>query len=294
MDASWNELLGAVLRPARPLLMQCRARAAAHEHRERRRAEHREQALAACRTRIELARAVVFSAGDGVVNGQMTALEREWRALARAERSFEERTASLWHAVAPRRWTGRLRTLEPAGDAEAALALASDPEGVERAESCGLRLAAALSAWGLDVRAAAVRWRITPEPTLDARAEALLDGPLRALTAAVAPTYGAEALVARAHRLEREVLDAATGSPVLSTRPALAADLALAARVDFTWRACVAEARRVPAGHPNAGRAFHELESPAAALLELWQTGYVLSALDGAGVTLGALPSPRE
>ena len=44
----------------------------------------------------------------------------------------------------------------------------------------------------------------------------------------------------------------------------------------------------VPAGYPNAGRAWDELESTAAALLELWRTGYGLSALDSAGMTLGA------
>ena len=251
---------------------------------ERRNTELRTQELADCRSRIEDARASVFAAGDGVVKANMTALEGEWLALARAERSCEERTLALWNAIAPRHWAGRLRwpsTGDVAADAEAAIALASDPEGVERAESCALRLASVLATWEFDV-APTVTWHVAREPQI-ARADALLERPLRALTDAIASTYGAEALVARAHRVERDVLDAATQSPLLSTNEglALAADLALVARVDFLWGACAVEARRVGAAHDDAA-------SPAAALLELWKTGYVLSAIGGQGVTLGA------
>ena len=254
MNALWNELLGTMLRPARPRLSQCRARANAHAIEERRDAELRTQALAHCRSRIEDARASVFAAGDGVVKADMTALEGEWLALARAERSCEERTLALWNAIAPRHWAGQLRwpsTGDMAADVEAAVALASDPEGVERAEACALRLASVLSAWGFDV-APTVTWLVARAPQIT-RAEALLERPLRALTDAIATTYGAEALVARAHRVERDVLDAATQSPLLSTNETnetnegLAADLALVARVDFLWRACAVESRRVPA-----------------------------------------------
>jgi hypothetical protein len=290
MDASWNALVDAMLRPERPLLARCRARAEAHATAERRTAEHRAQALADCRARIEIARTSVFEAGDGVVDGRMTALEREWLALARGERSYEERMLVLWNEIAPRRWAGRLRwssTGDKTADLDGAVALASDPEGVERAESCALRFASALSAWGFE-SGSTVTWRIAGEPTIDTPAHTLLDGPLRALADAIAPTYGAEALAARAQRVERDVLDAAMDSPLLSTREDLAADVALVARIDFSWRACALEARCVPAGHPNAGRRFDELELPAAALLDLWRTGYVLCAIDGGGVTLGA------
>lgn len=259
MNAAWNGLLAALLRPARPLLAQCRARAEEHANADRRASELRAQALADCRARIELARSSVFEAGNGVVDGSMTALEREWLALARAERPADRRERAVL-----------------------AQALASDPEGVERAESCARHFASTLSAWGFEV-GATMTWLIADEPVMGARAraDALLDVPLRALTDAIAPTYGAEGLVARAQRLERELLDAASDSP-------LAADVALVARIDFFWRACAIDGRCVPAGYPNAGRSFDELESPAAALLDLWRTGYVLSALDGAGMALGA------
>ena len=292
MPASWNELVDSMLQPARPLLSQCRARAEAHGISERRASQRRDRELADCQKRIETARAAIFKAGDGVVGARMTALEREWLAHQRAERSPEERALELWNEMAPRRWAGRLRspfTGDPTADLEAAVMLASDPEGVERAESCGLRLAAALSTWGFEVRAA-VRWRVASDPVIETRAEQLLAGPLSALTAALTSTYGAEALVARAHRIERAVLDAAAGSALLSSREALVTDLALVARVDFLWSACSVEARRVPADHLNAGRAFGELENPAAALLDLWKTGYLLAALEGDGVALASVP----
>jgi hypothetical protein len=259
MNAAWNGLLAALLRPARPLLAQCRARAEEHANTDRHARELHAQALADCRARIELARSSVFEAGDGVVDARMTALEREWLALARAER--------------------------PNGRGERALlaqALASDPEGIVRAESCARHFASTLSAWGLEV-GATMTWLIADEPVIGARAraDALLDVPLRALTAAIAPTYGAEGVGARAQRLERELLDAASDSPIV-------ADVALVARVDFFWRACAIDGRCVPAGYPNAGRKFDELESPAAALLDLWRTGYVLTAIDSTGMTLGA------
>jgi hypothetical protein len=257
MNAGWNGLLAALLRPARPLLAQCRARAEEHANAGRRASELRAQALADCRVRIELARSSVFEAGDGVVDGRMTALEREWLGLERAERPADRRERAVL-----------------------AQALASDPEGIERAESCARHFASTLSAWGLEV-GATMTWLIADEPVIVARADVLLDVPLRALTDAVAPTYGAESLVARAQRLERELLDAASGSP-------LAADVALVARIDFLWCACAIDGRSVPAGYPNAGRSFDDLASPAAALLDLWRTGYVLSGLDGAGMTLGA------
>lgn len=268
MDAAWNGLLATLLRPARPLLAQCRARAAAHANADRRASGQRAQALASlahCRARIELARSSVFEAGDGVVDARMTALEREWLALSRAELALSRAEPSS----------------HPGERTALAMALASDPAGIERAESCARQLASTLSAWGLDV-GAAITWRIADEPVIGVRAGALLDVPLRALTDAVAPTYGAEGVVARAQRLERDVL-AAAGSP-------LAADVAFVARIDFFWRACAIDARCVPAGHPNAGRRWGELESPATALLDLWRTGYVLSALDGDGMTLGAPP----
>ncbi len=194
--------------------------------------EQRAQALASlahCRARIELARSSVFEAGDGVVDARMTALEREWLALSRAELALSRAEPSS----------------HPGERTALAMALASDPAGIERAESCARQLASTLSAWGLDV-GAAITWRIADEPVIGVRAGALLDVPLRALTDAIAPTYGAEGFVARAQRLERDVL-AAAGSP-------LAADVAFVARIDFSWRACAIDARCVPAGHQSTAR----------------------------------------
>src|SRR5689334_21827466 len=100
MDASWSGLVGAMLRPARPLLLQCRARTEARAIAEHHAAELRARALADCRARIERARTSVFEAGDGVVSAEMTSLEREWRALARAERTAGARTLALWNEIA--------------------------------------------------------------------------------------------------------------------------------------------------------------------------------------------------
>lgn len=281
MDALPAELMAtmqAMLRPARPHLSLCRARANARVTEERRNEDRRAEALADCVARIEQARASVFAAGDGVVKADMTALEREWRTLARAQRSCEERTLALWNAIAPRHWAGALRwtsTGDSAADIEACVALASDPDGVERAESCALRLASLLATSGVDV-APAVTWQVAHAPAI-APAAVLFERPLRDLTEAVASTYGGDALLARADARQQDVLDTASQSALFTGFEGLAADLALVARIDFLWRASRVDSHRA------------EADRPTAALLDLWSTGYVVSAIDPQRITLGAL-----
>jgi len=283
MNALWTELVGAMLRPARPRLSVCRRRADAHVLDERRADDRRTQALAECRAKIEDARASVFAAGDGVVRADMTALEREWRTLARAERSCAERTLSLWNEIAPRHWAGRLRWTSSgdlATDTEAAVALASDPSGVEHAEGVALRLAAGASG----ASGAGVTWHVAAAPTV-ARVSELLGGVVSALTDAITPRYGGEALLARADEREREVFAAASQSAVIAGIEGLAADMALVARIDFLWRT-----RAVEAGAgAEIGAGGVPVENPASVWIDLWRTGYVVSAIDAGAITLGAL-----
>ena len=289
MDTSWTQLAKALLSPARPRLPQCRARAEALAARESRLTERRTRALAECRDRIEAARASVFETGNGVVGADMTALEREWLQLARP-RSPAETTRELWLEMAPRRWADTLRW-QQAGDrhldVETAITLACDPDGVERAEQHARELAAALAAWNVDV-GEHTSWRVAAQPEPAPRLAELLAAPLAALDDVVASTYGATSLVARADRIAADVRGAVTGTPLVDRHPTLAADVALVARIDFLWRACVTEARVVPSGLAPAGRPFAALVNPAAALLALWSTGYVVCAAGPEGITLGA------
>ncbi len=270
MNALWTDLIGAILKPARPRLAVCRTRADAHLREQRRIDERRAQALAECRARIEDARATVFATGDGVVRADMTALEREWRTLSRGERSFDERTLATWSAIAPRHWAERLRFTSSgdlATDTEAAVVLASDPNGVEQAEAAARRL----------VPEASVTWHVSAAPTI-ARASEHLDDVLRALTDAIAPSYGGAALLARAEERARAVSAAASASPVIAAVEGLAADVGFVARLDFLWRARTVDSRGEAA-----------VECPSAAWIDLWRTGYVVSAIDARAITVGAL-----
>lgn len=284
MNARWNELLATLQRPSRPLLARCRARAEAHALVERRNAEDRAAALADCRERIERARAVVFAAGDGFVGADMTALEREWRTLVRREPSPEARTRALWNAVAPRRWADRLRFTpeDVVNDAELTVALASDPDGVERAEACASQLASALRAWGVDL-APVITWTLASGSMEAARASTLFAAPLHALETMLSNAYGGGAWSARGHRVHDEVLAAASAASHVPSQ--LGEDVAFVARFDFLLRACEVDGRFV-----HAGRPLQELPSPAAPLVELWKTGYALGDVQKAGITLAAAP----
>lgn len=284
MPPSWHELIGAVFRPERPRLSQCRARAQAYAARESRSSERRNVELADCRRRIEAARATVFAADDGIVGARMTELEREWITLARADRGARTRILEVWNEIAPPHWRGRLRwdiTDDLARDLEAAVTLASDPSGVERAEDCALRFAAALSAWQPPL-GSRLTWSVAPVPLVETRAEVLLAAPLVAIQSVVAASYGGPAILARAFDVERDVLALTSAAPALRDSEPLAADIAFAARVHFLWQVCLVDGREV------GGRSVTRLDNPVDALRDLWSTGYALGSADCHNLTLVA------
>lgn len=225
--------------------------------------------MARCEARIEGLRAQVFAADDGVVPARMRELEREWRVLSRTDP--DAGLMDLWARIAPSAWIDhkRWRGSPPAAQLDAAIALASDVEGVEAAESAIASLGAALAAWSAPL-GARVRWRAF---TTDAAVvAALLAEPLRAAREALAAMGVEPIVVERARGLERDVHAAALAR--LPEHPRLAGDLAHAAFVDH-----VVSAASLPA-RPN----------PVASLRALWRTGYVLSSADDAGVTVELPP----
>lgn len=254
MGEAWLEVVDRLLRPARPRLAQCLEERERHRARRARVDAERRQAIADCERRIGDARARVFAANDGIVGGTMTALEREWRLLSR--RDPDAGLMDLWAAIAPEAWIDRKRWRDsaPAAQLDAAIALASDPEGVDAAESAVRALAKALAPFGVRI-GASIRFRVGTE---DADAvSALLDAPLRASPAAV---------TARARRLEEDVLAATRGR--FPDRPLLGRGVARAAFVDAVM-----------------GRA-----SPLAPLAALWRTGYAPAAIDAEQVVLEVPP----
>lgn len=204
----------------------------------------------------------MFEAKDGVVGGAMTELEREWRRLSRQDP--DRGLMDLWAQVAPLSWIDRKRwrDSEPAARLDAAIALAADVEGVEAAESAIESLRTACAAWGTPI-GPRIRWRASA-PDFE-HTEGLLAGLLRAAS-------GVGSVVReRAQDLEREVYEAALLR--FSERVVLARGLAHAAFVDGISRSTALAA-------PN----------PVTSLRELWNTGYVLSAIDASGVTVAIPP----
>ncbi len=260
MSDVWLGVVDGILRPARPHLERCLEQRERHLAERRRRDDARARAIDDCVRRIESARARVFASADGVVTSEMTDLEREWRRLSRKDR--DAGLMDLWARVVPASWMDRKlwRDSDAATQLDAAVALASDVEGVAAAEAAVASLRAAASAW--DVRLGPrIRFRMLADdadPTSD-----LLVEPLRAASAGLRSS-----VLERAERLEHDVRDAMLAR--LPERPLLARSVARAAFVDVLWR--VATVR----DHAN----------PAAALRALWTTGYVLAAADTSGVTL--------
>jgi hypothetical protein len=268
MGSDWLELLDRVLRPARPGLSRCLAERSRHLERGRDADAARALELSACEQRIIEARAAVFAAADGVVSAGMTELERQWRRLARLR--AEQGMMELWASLSPASWIDhkRFRDSPPARWLDAAVALAADVEGVERAEQAVVALRLRLAPFGKQL-AGHVRWRLLeqdPEPI-----GALLAGALRAARDAC-PAPQRATLLERGRHAERVVLAAALER--LPDRPLLARDVAHAAQVDCVWRL---------AGLP-------ERENPVGALRALWQTGYVLSEVEPACITLELPP----
>lgn len=265
MRVAWLELIGSVLRPARPALARCEAEREACLAERRLLAEARARSRAHCEARIESARAEVFAADDGVVSGRMTALEREWRLLSRPDP--DAGLMSLWAHVAPASWIDRprFRDVAPPDRLDAAIALAADPEGVEAAEAAAAELRAALAPWGTQI-GARIRWRFFEGD--GAPLGALLAAPLRTATDAVLARDTGAIVIDRGEQLERDVHAAALARLGVA-REGLARDLAHAASFDHVWRAASLD-------QPN----------PVTALRAVWAAGYALTSATGADVLL--------
>lgn len=263
MRDSWLKLLDHVLRPSRPLLARSLAERERYAEDQERTARRRAAALKDCEARIEAARSEVFAAGTGVVGARMTELEREWRLLSRPDP--DAGLMDLWARIAPSHWIDRKRWRDspPEARLDAALALASDPEGVEEAERAVDELRDALAAWETPI-GARIRWCLTADD-FDGTAR-LLARPLEASREALAGRDGGRLAWGGLHALEREIQDAARAR--LPDRPVLAEAIAHAALVDGVLRAT------------NAGK------NPVTALRRLWKTGYVLASADASSVTI--------
>lgn len=140
MSDVWLDLAGSLLRPMRPQATRCLEERERHLAERKRTTDERTRAMADCERRIELARAAIFAASDGVVGASMTDLEREWRKLAKVDP--DAGLMDLWARIAPVRWHDekRWRGCPAADRVDVAVALACDPEGVEAAEAAAARI----------------------------------------------------------------------------------------------------------------------------------------------------------
>jgi hypothetical protein len=227
---SWRAIVDRILRPSRPQLALCVREGEAHLEARQRITGERARAIAECEALIEQARAKVFAADDGVVTWRMWDLERRWRRLSRSDP--DDGLMDLWARIAPCAWTDRKRWRDATDDAsrlETAIALASDVDGVEAAESAIGALRHALATWGARV-GPRVRWslfRADADATTD-----WLAGPLSVARAALAERGGGAAVESRALELEQGILEAALAR--CPERPVLARSIAHAALVDFS------------------------------------------------------------
>jgi hypothetical protein len=270
MRDTWSEILDAVLRPARPHLERClRAREDYLAARQLLAAE-RVVEVARCVRSIDALRTAVFASNDGVVTRRMTELEREWRRLTRGDP--DAGLMDLWARIAAPSWIDRKlwRDSAPAARLDAAIALAADAEGVDAAESAIDALRSALAGHGTKV-GPRVRWLERTDERDAESAVALLAEPLRAAREGCPVDHRTQTLE-RAHRVERKVHEDALAR--FPARPGLGRDLAHAAFVDVVWRASSSD----------------DAANPVTALRALWRTGYVLSEVTPAFVTLEIPP----
>lgn len=296
MGESWNQVLAAALRPERPELDRCRRIFDAHIELHRRLEHERTRAIADCHRRIDEARGLVFAAGDGVVPKTMGELENEYRRLARAQRDDDFGVKNLWAAVAPGRWVDRPRWTAHADVKErlsVALTLASDPDGVDRAEASALELAASLSGWGTPV-GDRVSWRVGEDVPFDAPATKLFVNAVRAAYEALDVTDRAPFILQRCAKVRREVLKASRKAALNDSEcgKALGREIAQAALIDFVWNAAAVEALRTDSDSPFGRVPFSKLPNPVAPLVKIWKTGYFVSSVSERGVVLGAVPVP--
>ncbi len=258
MRGSWQAVIDSVLRPARPDLGRCVAAREAHLAAERPRSDARARAIKDCERRIELARAAVFAANNGVIPATMTALEREWRRLTRPD--ADSGLMDLWARIAPAAWIDQKRWRDTDGPLrlDAAIALAADADGVAAAEAALQDLRSAVPSIGRRVR-----FRLAEQDSK--HCAALLAEPFCQALQSVARRGDESVIVERARRFEREVHDTVLAR--FPARPLLAKDLAHAAFVD-------------------------DLQNTTAvrSLRALWSTGYVLADVDASGVTLEIPP----
>ena len=266
---AWLELATRLLRPARADLAVCRREGERHREGRRLVASKRAAALADCVTRIEGARAAVFTADDGAVPRLMTDLEREWRTLARTDP--DDGLMDLWARMTPVGWHDRKRWRDSSATATAtarldvAIALAADIGGVEAAEAATVALRAALAAWGVHF-GERIRWTATPG---DAReATALLREPLATAQAALAGRLEEPMILARAEETRSIALAAARAH--LPARPELAEAIGGAAFLDSLARA----------------GGLGDRPNPVTALRALFRSGYALATVDSSGANL--------
>jgi hypothetical protein len=279
-QGTWFDLVEYLGKPRRTELVRTLAKRDAHVARRRTSAEARARAKAACEARIERARAAVFAEGDGVVGGAMTTLEREWRQLARSD--DDGAMMDLWAEIAPPAWCDQKRWRGAPAEtcADLAVALASDPEGVEAAERAARALREALAACGACGReiGALVSWRfVDPAETTVGLVTELLAAPCAAVCAGLG-----EHVVARGLALAYEVHEAV--SAAFPDRPDLTDDLQSAAYFGMLWEAAE------PADAAASARAGRR--NPVAALRDLWRTGATLLAAGPEGIVLGIPPLP--
>jgi hypothetical protein len=158
MRTSWQTVVDSVLRPRRPHLARCQVERERHLEERKNHAAERTLAINRCMRRIEDARAIVFAADDGVVGSRMTTLEREWRMLSR--RDPDSGLMDLWARIAPGSWIDRKmwRDTTDSLRLDAAIALASDADGVESAESAIDSLRRSVGSFG-----PRIRWRMFDE-----------------------------------------------------------------------------------------------------------------------------------
>jgi hypothetical protein len=271
MVEEWSAIVAGVLSPARPQLERCLRAYRQYSDALADRLQARTRSLADVERRLNAARERVFAAGTGVVPAEMTVIEREWLAAARAPAPSRE-LETLWRQVAPKRWIEAGRPAPTS--AEAIVTLASDPDGVEEAERAASTLRDALAPSGVTIDSKgesvapyAVEWMVSREIVFAVRAEHLF-------SAAFAPMAGApHETLQRAHRLRDDVRAQLGDRKFVTRNSSLGRELGWLAFASSVWREMSAE------------------PAPFEPFLTIYRLGYVPTAVDSSGVTLTADPA---
>lgn len=269
MRNSWTKLVDAVLSPERANLDVCLQARAEHIDARRSVAEGRARAILRCTAEIEDARRDVFAANDGVVTAKMTELEHKWRRLSRVD--VDGGLQDLWARIAPPSWLDRKRWRDsaPCARLDAAIALASDVQGVESAEAAVRELGTALRALGTTIPG-----RVAWQPWSDESdyIVPLLEKPLQAAVDRLSRFPERDRILERARKDERDVHQAAANR--FSDPFKLGQGLGHAAFIDFLWHAAELQPTR----------------NPMLPLYDLWRSGYAIVAVEQTRVVLGFPP----